>query len=396
MSAVIRDAIIRLKLEQQKSKLEAPDTTSFTRAIDSNSRATRESEKATKEASKSLIEYGDNMKEYVGGTSVHWQSAANASRKGMTEILSHTAEGMEGVGRFVRGIALLSTSTDEDLQKVMHRIAKFQGAFDILAGGTKFVKGLGLAFGPVGMAVAGVSLALAAGGVAWNAWANAAENAKKRAREAREETDKLRTSLVGVGSAAGKSMFDRLGTKEKYATSDAERLKFQAQQREELEIQKRATNKEFQRDAPEFARDFNKAMSGVLNRMTGGAFADGDKAKMETAREYETRRADLTRRQLDQEKQIYDQRQQQIQDSGAATAGFLGAGAQAFQALGGFDAIGNPLAAAAKLSIEKTTAETTKLAEAQSKANAALIGHLVTIQNHIERLTDELNDRGAK
>lgn len=165
MSTVIRDAIIRLKLEQQKTRLEAPDSGPAKRAHE-------ESAKAAKEVVKAQTEVAAATKETQRVTAVSTQS-----------MLVNFREGGEGALRMARGLAFLSASGSEDLRKLAQTVAMAQGAFDLFAGAFKLFSNIG---GPGGVAV----VALGAMFVAVNRYTRGLEEAAAEVRKLAEEERK--------------------------------------------------------------------------------------------------------------------------------------------------------------------------------------------------------------
>lgn len=205
MSDVIRNVIIRTRIEAQKAKLEASGA-ALGRDYERQARAAKEQAKAVKESTGAVREHGAAVKESVGGSTAHFEKASKATRKSTADIISHVAEGMEGVTRFTRGLAISMTSSDEGMQKLLEKLLKFQAAFDIVAGGTKLIKGLGLAFGAAGMAAGGVVLGIGAAAVAWLSYKQNAESAIKATNEnianGRTRIQELNTALQGLKNTA--------------------------------------------------------------------------------------------------------------------------------------------------------------------------------------------------
>lgn len=202
MSVVIRDALIRLRIELEKSKLDSPEASGLKKAFEDQSKAAKDTARATKDAAGANRSYADSVKTHIGGSGAHWANAASAVRKSNQQILSHMTEGLEGVTRFTRGVALMGVNTEQEMHALLQRLIKLQAGFDIVAGGAKYIKGLGLAFGGAGMAVGGVTLALAAGAIAWQVYQQKLEAAKAAAEQTRR-------ALINLKQAEDSRAVDR-------------------------------------------------------------------------------------------------------------------------------------------------------------------------------------------
>src|SRR5688572_4553486 len=112
MSTIIRDAVIRLKLEQQKTKLETPEI-------------------------KAVKEYGLAHKEAGEIIQRSYKEAERATVTANHQMVSSFREGGEGALRMARGIAFLSAGGSEDMKKLVQQVALAQGAFDVFAGSAK-------------------------------------------------------------------------------------------------------------------------------------------------------------------------------------------------------------------------------------------------------------------
>lgn len=240
MSQVIRDAVIRLKWEQSKAKLEAPDYAPAKRAAEEVKKATVEASAAAKESSRSANTWAAGLRtvsaEYkqaqagqqawaAGLAKIKGEQAgaAGATVEATRATVEHTRvtqefgfksvihfrEAGEGALRMTRGLALLSASGSESLQKLVRQVAIAQGALDIFAGGFKLVT-FASKFGQVGLAIAGVTAALSAGVLAWQNYLNKADEAAEKFREATKDFKEFRAALLegtqGRQSARGRGL----------------------------------------------------------------------------------------------------------------------------------------------------------------------------------------------
>jgi hypothetical protein len=259
---VIRTAEVRLKLVQEKAQLESPGSgvsnayKDLQKSAAESAGAVREVAAASKEVAKDAPQHRravdsmaagmkqlgeewrkagsgrDSWKEGLGRMQEQRQAAIDAEKKAADErrkaideaaraqeeavrqqaaatqqMLAHFREGGEGALRMARGIAFLSASGSEDLKKLVQTVAVAQGAFDVFAGGFKMFSNISAAFGPVGVAVAGLTTALGLGAAAWNKYARETEEATKRLEENRKKNAELlaqeRDRQAGLRAARG-------------------------------------------------------------------------------------------------------------------------------------------------------------------------------------------------
>ncbi len=184
MSTVVRDAVIRVRLEQQKMKAEAGDRSGMTEAV-------KEHQRAHKEAGETVRRSHRETERVVSHSN--------------ERMVASFREGGEGALRMARGIAFLSAAGGDDLRKLVQQVAIAQGAFDVFAGSAKLASNLAVAFGPWGMAIAGVTTAITAGALAWEKYQASAERAveairrqREEARLAAEHAKRLEETLTGI------------------------------------------------------------------------------------------------------------------------------------------------------------------------------------------------------
>lgn len=237
--AVIRDAVIRLRVEQQKAKIEAPNVAAAEKAYKEGARAGKQYEKSAEDATKATKEYNRAVQEGSASTSASIDKTGKVVKKSFTDITSHLTEGMEGVARFTRGVALLSSSSEEDFQKILRNMMKFQAGFDIIAGGAKFVKGLALAFGPVGIAAGVVGVVLTGAIIKWNAYKDAAKAALRAIPEGAQKAHERLVELGRQQQALAAGMADLFIAA---GLSEPERDKRRDRERERLKQENSALN----------------------------------------------------------------------------------------------------------------------------------------------------------
>src|SRR5688572_4593945 len=120
---IIRDAIIRLKLELAKSKLEAPEIEKVTRAYDSEQKSARESTKAVRESTAAKREHAQVSRESAESSSRAMSDLRRNVTGGNYEMVASFREGGEGALRMARGIAFLSASGSDDLRRLVQTVA---------------------------------------------------------------------------------------------------------------------------------------------------------------------------------------------------------------------------------------------------------------------------------
>lgn len=283
MSQVIRDVILRLRLEQTKSKLEAPNAADIEKSWKAGYRAAKEVEQAAKDATKATKEY-DRVNKEAG-------DSAQRSHRDTERVVTDSGyrmgvsfrEGGEGALRMARGIAFLSASGGDSLQALVRHVAVAQGAFDIFAGGFKMVTNLSRAFGgPAALAVTAVTSAITLGVLAWQRWKHAAEEAAKAAKEKLKQAEiqanatanavvQGRDRLARDQEAAGLSRTGAIVTPEQRRAAEAElsrqrseQLFVQGQMFERAERQVRQGQRRGDTPIPEDASTFDVLALGGM------------------------------------------------------------------------------------------------------------------------------------
>ncbi|GAB4146530.1 MAG: hypothetical protein Tsb009_19230 [Planctomycetaceae bacterium] len=162
MSEVIRDVVVRIRLEQVGNKLTVPDTRQVTGAFDT----------VNKKASASVKQRLKDEKSVRDSNNLTAKEAVANAQKVRTESIK-AAEGFKTLGdgafTFARGAAFLFTDTEDGLKKLVENISIAQGAFDLFRGGVDVVKGLKEGIGAlsaVSQASAAANTALAASNTA--------------------------------------------------------------------------------------------------------------------------------------------------------------------------------------------------------------------------------------
>lgn len=161
MAETIRDVIIKIRLQQEKTSLQPPDTSAFRQAISNAvspggtataARATsaeKEAENALRLAERTAA-YIDNIDATAGQTIVN-RAQRNAAARAQADAAALAASRMtleslnavgEGALRAGRGIAFLTASTEDDLRASLQYVTAAQGTLDVFAGLSNATKGL--------------------------------------------------------------------------------------------------------------------------------------------------------------------------------------------------------------------------------------------------------------
>ena len=146
MADTIRDVVVRIGLEQTAQKLRPPDLADARSEVESLADSLKdlgtESAASISDLENKVDSLSDSLERAKVGTDNVGQEMKAA---GMSAGEGFKAAG-EGAFTLARGIAFMSTSSEEDLAKMVATIAKVQGGFDIFKGGIETVKGLDQAF----------------------------------------------------------------------------------------------------------------------------------------------------------------------------------------------------------------------------------------------------------
>ncbi|MEX0938538.1 MAG: hypothetical protein WDZ59_11820 [Pirellulales bacterium] len=240
----IRDVVLRLSIQQEDVKLKVPDTKDAQRALQGYGGSIKD---MAQSATKHVDSATDTIKKQGDAVRKAAQEAQDASARvveGNLRAADSFKQAGDGAFTLARGIAFVSASSEEDLQKAVQTIAAFQGAFDIFRGGTDAVKGIvegyralrvasvasaaaetanaaaiaatgtaatgatvavtgfKAALGPIGIGLAVVGAGIAGGVALWNSWGDEAEEAGEKAVRAVEKLNKANPliSQIQLGS----------------------------------------------------------------------------------------------------------------------------------------------------------------------------------------------------
>ena len=127
MAETIRDVVVRLSLKQVEAKLRTPDMKPAEKAVQGYEKTVV---KSTKVVEKHFTSVRESVKEMTTET-------VDGSLK-MSESLRTAGD---GAFTLARGLAFTWAGSQEDMQKALQTIAKFQGSFDVFRGGVDVIKG---------------------------------------------------------------------------------------------------------------------------------------------------------------------------------------------------------------------------------------------------------------
>jgi hypothetical protein len=309
------------------------------------------------------------------------------------QMIGNFREGGEGALRMARGIAFLSASGSQDMQKLAQSVAIAQGAFDVFAGGFKAVTNLARVFGgPVATAVTVVAAAATAGAVAWNRWKASAEEAAKAADEARKAAMELEGQLADnwrkqqerEGAVrSGQSDIARL--RQEMAITPEQRAAALVQEERELEQERKTIE-----------TDRRRRLRGFQGGQFRGGEAEawqellkfGSASHLENARDIEERRMAVARRQLDIDKEQQRIQRERLSEQQSLEFSFYHLGAQA--AGGGSVASAAAFAPGVSQIAAQNTQQMRELIAAQTAANNALIEAYRDAQQKITDLRNAL------
>lgn len=300
MSEVIRDAIIRLRLEQSKSKLESPDIANLKRSYEDQAKGAKRVQEQVKE----------NVRVMREATHTNMEFGARSAKS--------FAQAGSSVLQFSRGLALMAASGSKDTQKLLENLVKIEAGVALLKGGAGLLKFVGN-LTPVGRAIAVVTGLVTAGVVAWNKWTNAANEARKAASESVAAMEKMgQAAAAGIGRYLSTEQAAAYGFNQERIDNAATRATRDARIQEQL----KAARSEAQAADKEWSR-----IEGVMRRRPGQNFgetspeqaallkqAGGYKGLQQTIANQARIEMDAIRRQQDLVKQQRDIEVQRLRD----------------------------------------------------------------------------------
>ncbi len=180
MSDVIRDALIRIRYEVQKSKLEGPELSQTVKAHE------KVAEAADKVAKTQLA---------IGSATERAAAAHEDFGRRSFTAFAHAGHGVLQLGR---GLALLSASSEQDTQKILESLLKIEAGVSIAKGGANLIK-FASEFGVLGIAVAGAGAAVAAGATIWSHFHDEVERSEaalKKVAEAHKVASEAERQLM--------------------------------------------------------------------------------------------------------------------------------------------------------------------------------------------------------
>ena len=145
MGEVIRNVIVRYKLEAIDSQVKVPNVKPGIKAI---ATVDKKIEESTKSKIQNEMKVEAQVEKTTKSVVRQAKSVKDFSLKAKSQMIS-AGEGFrsaaEGAFTMARGIAFLTASSDEDLQKMIRTIVKIQGAFDLFKGASQVITGVGRA-----------------------------------------------------------------------------------------------------------------------------------------------------------------------------------------------------------------------------------------------------------
>lgn len=182
---IIREGVIRIRYEQQKAKLEAPDTGPSQRAFEAEKKAADEAKKSIEGVTAATKENSATTKRAVDENRVNLEAGRLAAERYAVKSVSAFRESGEGALRLARGLAFLAASGSDDMKKLAQGIAIAAGSFDVLSGASKVVTSLlPILGGPFTAAITAVTAVVTVGTVVWGKYRAELEDNRKAAREA--------------------------------------------------------------------------------------------------------------------------------------------------------------------------------------------------------------------
>jgi hypothetical protein len=316
---VIREGIIRLRLEQQKTNLNAPE-------FDKWSKGYRDVEKAIKDAHKAEKEWATDRGKFNETGKRHTEDNTRAHRElervvttSNYRMITSFREGGEGALRMARGIAFLSASGGDSMQELARKVALAQGAFDVFAGGAKVLTSIGAVFGgPVAIGVGVTTAAITAGVVAWDRWRAAAERAKREQEEltrAAREFEKTQAETWNRQNQreaeAGRLRGDVTRAGQEFALTDAERDAALAREEQQLARELKAAEENRRRRV----RGFRPGQfRGGEEEAFKALLEFGSPADKQNVLAFEQERARISRRQLEIDREQVESAQRQNEE----------------------------------------------------------------------------------
>lgn len=161
MADVIRNVVVRVKLEQVKADLQAPDMGPINREL---------------EATKQNV---DGLHQKVKETSQGIQEAAQQQTESFQKFRDETNRSAEALSKLASAGGLYAVAMDDALPPSIRLFSAIRGGIEQVSGMTTLFASLGgVLAGPVGVGIAVVTTALTLGAVAWKNYRDAAKDAK--------------------------------------------------------------------------------------------------------------------------------------------------------------------------------------------------------------------------
>ncbi len=208
MTDIIRDAIIRIKLELARGGLDSSNLSGVTKAFEQQRAAAKSVQQQVEQNTLAAREYARATKDMggpasAGGLTGHQsmlgrdyrqvRSEVEQAIKDQERLNEGTSEfgrrssysygrGLMGITEFGRGLALLASNGGESSQQLMKSIIGIQGAVDLLRGAFQISR--------LGPEVGVIAAAVTAGTAAWMLYAEQVALAKKTISDLTKEYEK--------------------------------------------------------------------------------------------------------------------------------------------------------------------------------------------------------------
>ena len=272
MADTIRDVVIKLAIQQQETVLKSPAVQQYQAGVEAAERFAVDAAKRVQDAWKAnpVVSAAEKSANAVSESASLAKRALTESEsavskaiganhryvENMFQVGDSLKQGGEGAFIFARGMALLTSDTEENYKALIQNIAITQGFFDVTKGSFEFIKGGAVAYrtataaggiyaltmqgvagaqalvattaaaastavkalwGPIGIAVAAVGAVWLVGKNAWSAYIEEMRSAKEAATPLIGELERLKSLTRGLAETEANVALE----KERIAIDDA-------------------------------------------------------------------------------------------------------------------------------------------------------------------------------
>ncbi|QDU55781.1 coiled-coil domain-containing protein [Aeoliella mucimassa] len=174
MADVIRNVIVKVKLEQIKADLQAPDMGPVKREIESVKNEVKQATESTKALSKEI------------------SSASSESQGSLLTLREESNRLGEGLSKLASAGGLYAVAMDDALPPSIRLFSTLRGGVEQISGMTTlFQQAGGVLAGPWGIAIAGATTAVSIAATTWHSWQQEITDATKDLRLQNDELDKF-------------------------------------------------------------------------------------------------------------------------------------------------------------------------------------------------------------